>query len=56
MTILRRSIGLVTFLLSVLGLLLCMASIIGVWAGKGRVDAVGAALSGAAEAGFGLCW
>ena len=49
MTILKRSIGFGTSLLAVLGLLLCVGGIIGVWLGKSRVDAVGTAVFGATD-------
>jgi hypothetical protein len=44
MTIIRRSAGLGAILLSVLGLLLCIAGVAGLGLGKGRLDIVIAAL------------
>ena len=49
MVILKRSIGLSTLLLAVLGLLLCVGGIIGIWAAKSRVDAVGTVMLGTAD-------
>ena len=49
MGILRRSLGVGTLLLSVLGLILCLAGIVGIWIVKSRVEAVGEAVLGAAE-------
>jgi hypothetical protein len=49
MAILKRLIGFCTLLLAVLGMLLCVGGIIGVWAGKSRVDAVGTAVFGTAD-------
>lgn len=43
MTIARRSLGLGTLLLSILGLTICLAVIVGVWMVKSRVEAVSAA-------------
>ncbi len=49
MAILERSMGFGTILLSVLGLLLCVGGIFGIWMGKNRVDAVGTAVFGNVE-------
>jgi phage shock protein A len=49
MTITRFSIGSGTVLLSILGLLLCLAGIVGVWMVKERVEAVGNAICAAAD-------
>lgn len=49
MTLVRRSTGLGSILLSVLGLLLCIAGMAAMWAGKDRVDRVGAAIFGATD-------
>jgi uncharacterized protein YlxW (UPF0749 family) len=49
MRIARRSLGVVILVLSVLGTLLCLGGIVGVWIVKSRVDAVGDAVLGAAE-------
>lgn len=49
MSLVRRSAGLGSILLSVLGLLVCIAGMVGVWAAKSRVDRVGDALFGAAD-------
>jgi hypothetical protein len=49
MVILKRPIGFSTLLLAVLGLLLCVGGIIGIWAAKRRVDAVGTAVLGTAD-------
>ncbi len=54
MTIIRRSTGLGTILLSVLGLLLCIAGAAGVWVGKSRLDTVVTALFGTADDAFGF--
>jgi hypothetical protein len=45
MTIVRFSIGGGTLLLSVLGLLICLAGAVGVWMFKSRVEAVAHAAS-----------
>ena len=52
MAIWKRSIGLGTLLLALLGLLLCVGVTIGVWMVKHRVDAVGTAVFGAADDAF----
>jgi chromosome segregation ATPase len=52
MAILKRSIGLGTLLLALIGLLLCVGATIGVWLAKSRVDAVGTAVFGAADDAF----
>ena len=52
MAILKRSIGLGTLLLALLGLLLCVGVTIGVWLVKSRVDAVGTAVFGTADDAF----
>jgi hypothetical protein len=49
MAILRKLIGFGTMLMAVLGLLLCVGGIIGIWVGKSRVDAVGIAVFGTAD-------
>ena len=49
MILFRRSIGLGTILLSVLGLLLCLSGIVGVWMVKSRVTAVCTAAFSAAD-------
>ena len=49
MILFRRSIGLGTILLSVLGLLLCLSGIVGVWIVKSRVAAVCTAAFSAAD-------
>ncbi len=49
MIIFTRSIGLGVILLSVLGLLLCLAGIVGVWIVKSRVKAIGNAAFSAAD-------
>lgn len=54
MKIVQRSAGLATLLLSVLGLLLCSAGIFGVWTGKSRLDALGAAVFGTADEALGF--
>jgi len=54
MAIVRKSIGLGTLLFAVLGLLLCVGGIVGVWMGKNRVDAIGTAVFGAADDAFGF--
>ena len=45
----KRSAGVGILLLSVLGSLLCLAGIVGVWTVKSRAEAVGEAVLGAAE-------
>ena len=52
MAILKRSIGLGTVLLALIGLLLCIGVTIGVWLVKNRVDAVGTAVFGTADDAF----
>lgn len=52
MTLIRRSAGMGTILLSVLGLLLCLAGIVGVWACKSRLNEVGVAFFGTADEAF----
>ncbi len=52
MAILKRSIGLGTLLMALLGLLLCVGVTIGVWVVKSRVDAVGTAVFGTADDAF----
>lgn len=52
MAILKRSIGIGTVLLALLGLLLCVGATIGVWLVKNRVDAVGTAVFGTADDAF----
>jgi chromosome segregation ATPase len=49
MAILRKSIGFGFVLLAILGLILCVGGIIGIWLGQGRVDAVNAAVFDTAE-------
>ena len=49
MNIVRRLTGHGTLLLAVLGLLLCIGGVVGVWVGKSRVDPVGAAVFGTAD-------
>jgi chromosome segregation ATPase len=49
MGIVRRSFGVATLLLSILGLTVCLAGIVGVWMVKSRVEAVGEAVLGAAD-------
>ena len=49
MVVLRRSIGLGTILLSELGLLLCVAGIVGVWMVKSRAEAIGNAVFSTAD-------
>ncbi len=49
MTVVRRSAGLGTLLLSVLGLLLCVAGTFTLWAGKSGLDRIGVALFGATD-------
>ncbi len=49
MTVIRRSTGLGTLLLSVLGLLLCISSTFILWAGRSRLDRIGTALFGTAD-------
>jgi chromosome segregation ATPase len=49
MAIARRSLGLGTLLLSILGLTVCLAVIVGVWMVKSRVDAVSDAALEAAD-------
>jgi len=51
-TIIRRTTGLGILSLSVVGLFLCIAGGIGVWAGKSRLEAVGAAVFGTADEGL----
>ncbi len=52
MAIFKRSIGLGTLLLALLGLLLCVGATVGVWLVKNRVDAVGTAVFGTADDAF----
>ena len=52
MAILKWLIGPGTVLIAVLGLLLCVGGIIGVWVGKSHVDAVGNAVFGMADDGL----
>ena len=52
MIIFTKVIGLGTILLSVIGLLLCLAAIIGVWRVKSRVKAIGDAALSAADDSF----
>src|SRR5580765_544505 len=52
MTLLRRSAGLGAVLLSVLGLLLCLAGVAGVWAARGRADKLVAASFDTADDAF----
>lgn len=54
MIIFTRVIGLGTVLLSVLGLLLCLAGIVGVWMVKSRVKAIGNAAFSAADDSLGF--
>jgi hypothetical protein len=49
MTIIRFSIGGVTLLLSIVGLLACIAGIVGVWMVAGRVETVGNAVFSTAD-------
>jgi len=49
MGIVRRSLGVGSLLLSVLGLILCLAGIVGIWIVRSRVEAAGEAVLGAAE-------
>src|SRR3954466_6525282 len=52
MSLLRRSAGLCAVLLSVLGLLMCLAGVAGVWAVRGRVDKLVAASFDTADDAF----
>ena len=54
MIIVRRSIGFGAIVLSALGLLLCLAGIVGVWMVKGCVEAVGNAVFAAADDSLGV--
>lgn len=52
MTLLRRSAGLGAVLLSILGLLLCLAGVAGVWTARGRADRLVAASFDTADDAF----